>query len=73
MNGTPITDRELAKLLVETSKLNPRPQLVLEVDPIASCSRVDVVRSLMNGASVCREGFCSEGRNPETWDIKGGP
>ncbi len=72
-NRKSVTDRELAETLAEVSRLNPLPQLVLEVDPLTPCSRVKEVRSLMERSPICEQGLCSEGRDPEDWEIKGGP
>jgi hypothetical protein len=73
LNNVPVNDRELEQELAMVDKLNPLPQLVLEVDPASNCLRVEEVRSLMNRAQLCREGYCSEGRNPELWEEVGGP
>ena len=72
--GKPISDGTLRHFMEEVSKLNPQPQVVLEVAPNAPCQRVQVIRQAMSEAPVCkRERLCSEGNDWKKWRIVGGP
>ena len=74
-NKVAVSNEKLRSYMFEASGLNPVPQIVLEVSPAASCQRVSEVRSIMNGAPMCRAQYsrCSEGWNPNEWPMFGGP
>lgn len=74
-NKNAISNEKLRFYMMEVSGLNPRPQIVLEVSPAASCHRVNEVRFIMNSAPLCKANYslCSEGWNPKEWPMLGGP
>ena len=70
-----ISDEQLRTNMLEVSKLNPVPQIVLEISPSASCGRVRAIRAIMDAAPVCKGPLrrCSEGWNWREWPTTGGP
>ena len=74
-NKGAISDVQLRKYMDEVSRLNPVPQVVLEVSPSASCDRVTAIRAIMDAAPMCKGPYsrCSEGWNWKEWPITGGP
>ena len=72
---TAISDVQLHTYMLETSQLNPAPQVVLEVSPSAHCDRVASVRRIMDAAPMCTGPYsrCSEGWNWKQWPETGGP
>ena len=72
--STIISDDTLRRHMTMVSKLNPEPQLILEIAPNAPCNRVRVVRRIIDSAPLCKEsGLCSEGADWQTWPFAGGP
>ena len=72
--GKVITDDTLRYFMTEVSKLNPEPQVVLEVASATPCGRVQAVREIMKRAPLCKKArLCSEGANWKEWPIVGGP
>jgi hypothetical protein len=74
-NKVAISDAVLRTYMDQASSLNPLPQIVLEVSPSASCSRVTTIRAIMDAAPICRRShsLCSEGWNWKEWPMVGGP
>ena len=74
-NRVAVSNDKLRFNMSKASTLNPLPQIVLQVSPSASCSRVDEVRSIMSIAPICKGPYsrCSEGWKPEEWPMFGGP
>ena len=70
-----ISDTQLRTYMKRVSALSPVPQVVLEVSPSASCSRVKVIRAIMAAAPICKGQYsrCSEGWNWKQWPVLGGP
>jgi hypothetical protein len=72
--STIVSDTTLQRYMTKVSKLNPEPQLVLEVAAQAPCSRVRAVRQIIGSAPLCKASrLCSEGANWEEWPFAGGP
>ena len=74
-NENTISDAQVHSFMAQASKLNPVPQVVLEVSPSTPCSRVRSIRAIMDAAPMCKGPYsrCSEGRNWKQWPITGGP
>ena len=61
-NRKPIGDETLVEFLRKVSTDEPRPQIILTIEPGADCSRVNNVRALMNSAPICStDRACGEG------------
>jgi hypothetical protein len=65
-----ISDSELLKRMQDVNRFHPLPQMILDVNSVAPCDRVRVVRKIMDSLPICSEGYssCSEGRGSENWD-----
>jgi hypothetical protein len=62
-NDRVITKTELAHLTFESGKLDPVPQIILQVSPKAKCEAVNAVRRTMNEAPICQNlKLCGEGQ-----------
>jgi len=74
-NKLALSNDQLRSYMVETSNLNPVPQMILQVSPSASCARVEEVRKIMDAAPMCKgpSSRCSEGWKPDEWRMFGGP
>ena len=60
-NDQNVTDETLRDYLRQTSDLQPRPEIVLAIEPGAPCLISRQVRDAMRAAAVCsRGGACSE-------------
>jgi hypothetical protein len=61
-NRQAIRDETLIGFLRKVSTREPRPQIILTIEPGADCSRVEKVRQIMNATPICsRDGACGEG------------
>ena len=74
-NKIVISDATLRRYMTQMSGMNPTPQAVLDVAPAAACDRVEVVRTIMEAAPLCKgpHSLCSEGANWKQWPELGGP
>jgi hypothetical protein len=74
-NRVVISDATLRRYVAQMSSMNPEPQAVLDVAPAAACDRVEVVRTIMDAAPLCKgpHSLCSEGWNWKQWPELGGP
>lgn len=74
-NQEAISDATLRRYMAQMSVMNPEPQAILDVAPAAACDRVEMVRTIMDAAPLCRgpHGLCSEGWNWKQWPELGGP
>ena len=68
-NERVVSDDTLKLYLSKASAMDSEPQIVLSVAPAAACERVDTVRSIMNGSSLCNgpHVLCSEGSDWKHW------
>lgn len=64
-----VSDSKLQNYMGKVDQFNPRPQMILDINPKAPCSRVAAVRRIMNEIPMCREeySYCSEGQNWRDW------
>jgi len=66
--GRAVTDEQMSNFAHEVGEFVVPPLLVLEVDPLASCARVEEVRAILMAAPICKTyHWCSEGRDPKSW------
>ena len=65
-NGERISEARLATYSHASSELNPRPFIILQIDPGTDCGRVRVIRNLVDEQAKCQEypRLCSEGPDP---------
>jgi hypothetical protein len=72
-NGERVSEVRLAQYSHQSSKLNPRPFIIFQVENGAACSRVRVIRNLIDQQAKCQEqgyaGLCGEG--PDSWTRQG--
>ena len=72
--GRAVSDDQLIDLAHAAGEFAIPPQLVLEVDPDAPCKRVRDIRTILLSSPICKPKWgCSEGRDPKSWPISGGP
>jgi hypothetical protein len=64
-----VSDSKFQTYMAQVDQFNPRPQMILDIDPKAPCARVAAVRKIMNSVPMCLErySYCSEGNNWREW------
>ena len=61
-NGARIDMAALATVMIQSSEMNPVPQIVLKIAPGADCDHVRTVRRIMAASPICSDlKFCGEG------------
>jgi biopolymer transport protein ExbD len=56
-NGTPVNDVTLQQYLVQTTQINPEPELHFQPDPQAQYAKVDSIMAIIKRANVTKLGF----------------